>query len=100
MLTLHLVHRGHWVESVGGAGTALARSPYDGFDVLLTSIWKPDAAGWSLLSELKRRGELPPRVITMSSMHMHQGRVLSEAAGCYAHLARPFPLAELDAALG
>ncbi len=99
MLVLYLVHLGHWVESVGGVGTALARAPYDGFDVLLTGIWRPDANGWSLLAELRKRGELPHRVITMSSMHMHQGRALSQAAGCHAHLARPFSLVELEAAL-
>ena len=99
MLVLYLVHRGHWVETVGSAGTALARAPYDGFDVLLTGIWRTDANGWSLLTELRKRGALPPCVVTMSSMHMHDGRALSEAAGCHAHLARPFPLAELAAAL-
>ena len=100
MLVLHLVHGGHWVESVAGIGTALARMPYDGFDVLLTGIWRPDANGWSLLEELKRRGELPARVITMSALPIHQGRALSEAAGCYGHLAKPFPLSELDVLLG
>ena len=99
MLVFYLTHRGHWVESANGIGTALARLPYDGFDVLLTGIWRPDANGWSLLEELRKRGELPPRVITMSAMPMDQGRTLSEAAGCHAHLARPFPLSELDAAL-
>ncbi len=100
MLVFYLVHLGHWVESVGGVGTALARAPYDGFDVLLTGIWRPDANGWSLLDELRKRGQLPRRVITMSSMQMDQGRALSQAAGCHAHLARPFPLTELEAALG
>ncbi len=99
MLVFYLVHLGHWVESVSGIGTALARAPYDGFDVLLTGIWRLDANGWSLLTELRKRGELPRRVITMSSMQMHQGRALSQAAGCHAHLARPFPLTELEAAL-
>ena len=53
MLAFYLVHLGHWVESVGGVGTALARAPYDGFDVLLTGIWRPDTNGWSLLTELR-----------------------------------------------
>ena len=74
MLVFYLVHLGHWVESVSGIGTALARAPYDGFDVLLTGIWRPDANGRSLLSELRKRGELPQRVITMSCKCIKAGR--------------------------
>ena len=99
MLVLYLVHLGHWVECATGVAQAVARAPYDGFDVLLTGIWRPDADGWSLLTELRERGELPRRVISMSAMNMHEGHALSQAAGCHAHLARPFPLEELKAAL-
>ena len=99
MLAWYLVHKGHWVECVGGAGTALERLRFDGFDVLLTDIWRPDATGWSLLAELKKRGTLPPRVITMGAMNLREGRKLSQAAGAHAHLAKPLRLSELEAAL-
>ena len=98
-LVFYLVHLGHWVESEAGPGAALDRLHYDGFDVLLTRIWRPDANGWSLLEELRKRDKLPPRVVTMSAMNMQEGRALSLAAGCHAHLAVPFLLPELQAAL-
>ena len=99
VLAWYLVHRGHWVECIGGPGSALDRLHYQGFDVLLTDIWRPDATGWSLLAELKKRGELPARVITMGAMSETEGRKLSQAAGCHAHLAKPLQLSKLEAAL-
>lgn len=99
MLVMFLVHLGHWVESVGGPGMALDRLHHDGFDVLLTSVWRSDAQGWSLLAELRKRGELPRRVITMCATPKPDAPTLSQAAGAHAHLVLPFPLAELEAAL-
>ena len=98
-IVLFLADSGHWVESAPDGGTALARMRQDGFDVLLTDVSLPDMEAWDLLGELRLHGCLPPRVVTMSAMNGEKGRALSLAAGCHAHLLKPFKASEIEAAI-
>lgn len=99
MIVWFLVHLGHWVESAPDAGTALDRLWQDDFDVLLTDVFLPNKSGWSFLEVLRARGQAPPRIISMSTMHVNDARPLSQAAGCYGHLVMPFRISELEALL-
>ena len=47
----------------------------------------------------RARGQLPPRVVSMSTRHVDEVREPSKAADCYAHLVMPFKITELDATL-
>ena len=91
-----LVDLGHWVETVPDAGTALDRLKQDGFDLLLTDVWLPRANGWSLRQLLRERGNLPPYVVSMSTMHVDDVLESSRAVGCFAHLVQPFKIVEIE----
>ena len=96
MLALVLTHLGHRVRTVPDAGTALDRARQDQFDVLLTDIYLPNRNGWDFLAELRVRRISPPHIISMSAMHIDDARGPSKAAGCCAHLVKPFSVPELE----
>ena len=98
-LEAFLVSLGHWVEAVQSTTMALDRLRQDGFDLLLTDVWIGNVSGWNFLQELKASDELPPHVISMSAMPVEDARGPSEAAGCCAHLVKPFRVGELEQAL-
>ncbi len=98
-LTWLLTAHGHQVEAVGAASSALDALSQDDFDVLLTDILMPGLSCWDLLRTLKASNHLPPRVVTMSAMHLWEAQPLSREAGCHAHLVKPFLTEELVQAL-
>lgn len=90
---------GHRAEFAVDVGSALLKAATTGFDVLLTDIGLPGRDGWALLAELGSRRRLPAVSITMSAGDAHVSSARSRAAGCRAHLVKPFSLEELEAAL-
>ena len=90
---------GHRCTLAPDAGAALARTAHERFDALFTDINLPGRDGWELLRELALRGQLPPLVISMSAADNFTQRRRSQAAGCHAHLIKPFRPEELEAAL-
>lgn len=99
MLVLCLTQLGHWVESTGSAGTAIDRLQQDGFDVLMTDLWLPDAHDWDFLGELRARHVLPPHVVSVEAVLLRDAAQRSKAAGCCAHIAQSFRVSEVVAAL-
>ena len=99
MLGMFLALLGHGFESAGDVAVALGKAGRGPFDVLLTDVHMPGASGWDLVRELSARGHLPSLVISMSAGVVEAEAVQSKAAGCHAHLRKPFPVGELEAAL-
>ena len=99
LLVLFLTQSGHWVESTGSTGTALEHLRTDGFDVLITDSWLPNACGWDFLGVLRARGDLPPHVISTGPVLSAEAERLSRTASCYAHLDQPFHFTEVAALL-
>ena len=99
VLGILVVMLGHRCETACDAEAALVSAAKGTFDVLLTDIHLPGMDGWQLLEELGGRGHLPRRVISMSAGIPHEGAARSRAAGCHAHLGKPFLVETLEAAL-
>ena len=99
VLGIFLETFGHRARFAADAGSALVSAGREKFDVLLTDIGLPGRDGWALLQELEARDQLPPVRISMSACHSGKESARSEAAGCRAHLVKPFRPEELAAAL-
>lgn len=78
---------------------ALAEAANQRFDALLTDVNLPGMEGWELLKELASLGQLPPLVFSMSAGDNYIQAERSKAAGCHAHLVKPFRPGELEALL-
>ena len=68
-------------------------------DVLLTDVLTPGPSGWELVRELRTKGRRPPRVASMSVMHVWEALPQSRTVGYHTHLAKLFQLDDLKAAL-
>ena len=90
---------GHQVKAVSDADKALVVLSQTKVDVLLTDIMMPGCSGLELVRELKAADCLPPRVISMSILHEWDALPASRAAGCHAHLVKPFATGALTKAL-
>ena len=98
MLQMFLSLLGHRCDLACDADGALTRAAASAFDVLLTDVHMPRMDGWELVQELRARGHLPAHVISMSAGLVEEP-AQSQAAGCHAHLVKPFRVNELEAAL-
>ena len=81
---------GHRADSAPDIGTALDRLTLSVFDVLLMDVRMHRTSDWDFLRVLRERGQLPSRVISMSTSHFGATHESSKAAGCRAHLVKPF----------
>ncbi len=98
-LGMYLEMIGHCPEFAVDVGSALVQARRQPFDVLLTDIGLPGRNGWDLLRLLDEQGHRPPLAISMSAFNSGHEVRLSKAARCFAHLPKPFLLAELETAL-
>ena len=94
-----LEHLGHQTLLSADAGSVFRAAQEARFDVLLADVQPRDHGCWELIEQLRHGGWLPSRVVSMSVSSCQQTVALSENAGCFAHLVKPFRIAELQAAL-
>ncbi len=99
MLGMFLRHLGHCCYLAPDAQSALERAVDNPFDVLLTDVHMPGMDGWGLVKALAAGGQLPRLVVSMSAGVSEEEEAQSKAAGCHAHLLKPFALGDLEAAL-
>ena len=81
------------------AGSALSKAANQRFDVILTDVNLPGRDGWELLQVFATRKQLPRVVISMSAGDNITQAKRSKAAGCHAHLVKPFRHGELESVL-
>lgn len=67
------------------------------FDVLLSDLRLPDGTGWELMEELS--AEHPIRALAMSGHNTREDVERSRRVGFLDHIAKPFSLDKLGAAL-
>ena len=99
MLKMFLELLGHRCEVAEDTGVAISRASEGAFDALLTDVHMPGRNGFDLVQQLRESKCLPLLVISMSAGVVEQEATRSKAAGCHAHLLKPFPLTELEVAL-
>ena len=87
---------GHSVALACDADSALQRLAEQKFDVLLIDVGLPDRNAWHLIAEVRARGHLPPLLVSMSAHNTGTEAVRSKAAGCQAHLHKPFVAERLE----
>ena len=90
---------GYRCTLVPDAGSALFKAASQRFDAIFTDVNLLGRSGWDLLQELTLRGQLPLVAISMSAGDNFTQAKRSKAAGCRAHLVKPFRHSELEAAL-
>ncbi len=86
----------HRVELAPDVDAALAKAQAREFDVLITDVQLSGREGWELIQELQAGGQLPPFVISMSAGDDFEQATRSKAAGCRAHLVKPFDCHRLE----
>jgi CheY-like chemotaxis protein len=93
LLQLH----GHSVAIATSASDAIALAGRQSFDVVLSDLGLPDASGYELMAQLRRRFAIKGIAVTGSARQedVERGR----AAGFDAHLTKPVTLRELTRVL-
>ena len=90
---------GHLCSLAPDAGVALVKTGEERFDAIFTDVDLLGMDGWELLRRLALLGQLPLLVISMSAGTTLIQTKRREAAGCRAHLVKPFRLSEVESAL-
>ncbi|HEX5505723.1 MAG TPA: response regulator [Thermomicrobiales bacterium] len=89
VIARNLAGRGHLVREAGTAAAAVAAVLAERPDLLLLDLDLPDASGWDVLRELRRRGIAVPTVV-VSAVRLGPGRLAEFTP--LAYLPKPFPL--------
>ncbi len=99
-LEVFLQSFGHRLQFAGDLQGAVAVAGMnETFDLLLSDIYLPDGDGWALPGLLAQAGHRPPHAIAMSGFGSVRDAERSRAAGFCAHLVKPGPPGELEAAV-
>src|SRR5438132_1500213 len=86
-----------YVSDVAGTGDdALHLSKAGGYDLVLLDVMLPGQDGWSVLRELRKRGDQTP-VLFVTARDQVQDRVRGLELGADDYLVKPFAFSELVA---
>lgn len=97
VLSRLLQHTGYSVRTAGSVAAALQLADAEPFDLLVSDVGLPDATGYELMTELRRRR--PVRGIAMSGYGMESDMQKSRDAGFAEHLVKPVNFAQLQGAI-
>ncbi|WP_299628725.1 response regulator transcription factor [uncultured Tateyamaria sp.] len=95
-ITYRLEDAGHAVDALGDGTEAADYLKTDGADLVILDINLPGVDGLTLLSDMRKRGDLRP-VILLTARAETQDRVIGLDAGADDYLIKPFEMAELEA---
>ena len=84
---------GHRLEAVHDGRRGLARALEGGYDVVLLDVMMPGLDGFEVLTQLRRRSNVP--VIMLTARTEHADRIMGLNAGADDYLPKPFAPAEL-----
>ena len=87
-LKMYLESLGHTVTTASTMQAALAASPTENCDVLISDLGLPDGDGWQLVEQAKF--SKPVYAVAMSGFASTSDVERSKAAGFHRHIAKPF----------
>ncbi len=95
LMTEYLSGRGYGIETAADGEEGLRRSVAGGYDLLIVDVMLPGLNGLEVLTQLRRRSDLP--VIILTARRDLQSRLAGLAGGADDYLQKPFSPDELVA---
>jgi CheY-like chemotaxis protein len=97
MLSKLLAASGYAVRTAGSVASALELAAAEPFEVIISDIGLPDASGYELMEQLRRRYGI--KGIALSGYGMEADMARSREAGFVDHIVKPVNVAHLEAVI-